>query len=101
MNKEQKMKTKILIGNISEDTTRDQLADLLVAKIGKVDCIDMPQNEKSKKSRGFAVVHLTNDMQAIAAVEELDGYSLNGRALAITVEQPAHKPRKWYKLFAR
>jgi RNA recognition motif-containing protein len=95
------MTSKILIGNIAEDTTEQLLREMLAQTIGKVVELTIPQDSKTHKHRGYAVVELPDDISVDRIVKELDGYLLNGRALTITVEQRVSPKRKWYELGKR
>jgi RNA recognition motif-containing protein len=94
------MTRKILIGNISPDTTEEILREMLAKTVENVVHVEIPQDTKNHRNRGYAVVELANEAAADHAVQVLDGHLLNGRALSISVEHPANK-RKWYELGKR
>jgi RNA recognition motif-containing protein len=45
--------------------------------------VAMPSERETGRSRGFAFVELSTPDQAAAAIERLNGYELNGRALRV------------------
>lgn len=91
------MKSKILIGNIPADTSENLIRDLVVSKIGDILSISLPQDPKTRKNRGFAIVEVSQDAQAVQAVNDLNGFCLDGRLLAITIQTSSRESRKWYQ----
>ncbi len=94
--KREHMTSKILIGNISSDTTEIALREMLVETVGEVVHIELPKDIKTRKIRGYAIVELPSTIATDRAVDILDGYLLNGRALTISIEGSG-APRKWYE----
>lgn len=91
------MKTKLLIGNISIETTKDSLQEVFSTIPGVVVQVSIPLDPKSLKNRGYAIVEMENDSQAAQAAESLHGISVGGRAITCTIVQPPGKPQ-WYEL---
>jgi RNA recognition motif-containing protein len=93
------MKNKILIGNISAETTEELLRELLAGTAGVVS-VSVPLDPKSQKNRGYAFVEMAGDLQAEKAAANLHGTELDGRAITCSVVEPPGKP-KWYELKAQ
>ena len=89
--------SKILVGNISTDTTEEHIRDLFSKTAGAVLSISIPADAKSGKNKGYAFVEM-NDLEAEKAVVDLEGMSVQGRALAISLVEKLQKKFKWYKL---
>jgi len=56
----------------------------LFAEAGEVVSVTVPTDRETGRSRGFAFVELSTAEQAGAAIEKLNGYELDGRALRVS-----------------
>jgi RNA recognition motif-containing protein len=72
----------LFVGNLSFDTTPDQLRELF-AETGEVVSVTVPTDRDTGRPRGFAFVELSTPEQAAAATEKLNGRELGGRALRV------------------
>lgn len=77
----------VWIGNLSFDTTKDDLRRFLAAKseilnAESITRINLPKNSRNGKIQGFAYVDFTNQDQMIAAID-VSEQVLNGRRLLI------------------
>lgn len=81
------MATKIYVGNMSFDTTEDQLKEAFAA-IGQVDSVSLITDRYSGRSKGFAFVEMSNDEEAKTAIKELDGKEIGGRTLKVSEARP-------------
>jgi RNA recognition motif-containing protein len=86
------MGTKVFVGNMSFDTTREALQELF-AQAGEVTEIVVPTDRMSGRPRGFAFVSFTTDEQAASAIQKLDGHLLDGRNLRVN-EASAERPQR-------
>ncbi len=88
--KKEAIQTKLFVGNLSFDTSSEQLRDLF-AESGEVVSVTVPMDRDTGRPRGFAFVELSTSEQAAAATEKLNGYELDGRALRVNeaTERPA------------
>jgi RNA recognition motif-containing protein len=78
---------KLYVGNLSFETTENDLQDLF-EQHGTVNEVHLMMDRMTGKSRGFAFVSMNDDAQAKAAVSALNGYNLNGRALNVNEARP-------------
>ena len=78
---------KIYIGNMSFDTTEDQLRQAFEA-FGEVSTVNIITDKYSGEPRGFAFVEMSGKSEAIAAISGLNGQELNGRALNVNEAKP-------------
>jgi RNA recognition motif-containing protein len=76
------METKLYVGNISQHVTAKEIKGLF-SKIGKVISVDVIQDPKTKKSKGFAFVEMLNQGQAGQALDAYNGYTLGENPLKI------------------
>lgn len=73
---------KILVGNISKETTEQQLRDSF-EKFGKVTTANIVLDEQTGKSSGFGFVDMPSDGDAHNAVTGINIGSLAGKPLKI------------------
>jgi RNA recognition motif-containing protein len=87
------MSTKLFVGNLSFNTTENQLQDMFAAH-GTVTEVDLIMDKFSGRSRGFAFVTMEAKEAADAAVQALNGKSIDGRALTVNEARPREeRPR--------
>jgi RNA recognition motif-containing protein len=77
----------IYIGNLSFDTTEEQLRQAFES-FGEVSDVNIIADKYSGKSRGFGFVEMSSKDQAVAAIKGLNGQELNGRALNVNEAKP-------------
>ncbi len=77
----------IYIGNLSFDTTEDQLKELF-GEYGAVERVNIIVDRVTGRSRGFGFVEMLDDSAAQAAIDGLNGKDLEGRALTVNVARP-------------
>ena len=73
----------IYIGNLSFDTTEDQLRQAFEG-FGEVSTVKIVADNYSGKPRGFAFVEMSSQDEATAAINGLNSHELNGRALNVS-----------------
>src|SRR5215472_3434960 len=89
------MSTKLFVGNLSFNTTENQLQDLFAAH-GNVIEVDLIMDRFSGRPRGFAFVTMENKEGADAAIQALNGKSVDGRALTVNEARPREeRPREF------
>ncbi len=86
------MGTKVFVGNMSFDTTREELQELF-AQAGEISEVVIPTDRASGRPRGFAFVTFASDEAAAAAIQKLDGQALGGRNLRVN-EASADRPQR-------
>jgi RNA recognition motif-containing protein len=79
--------TNIFVGNISYQTTQDDLYAAFSA-YGSVDRVSVVTDRDSGQSRGFAFVEMSQDVDARTAIDQLNGAELNGRAMNVNEARP-------------
>ena len=90
------MSTKLYVGNLSFETTENQITDLF-SQSGKVTSTALIQDKFTGKSRGFAFVEMSSDEEANKAIASCNGTQLDGRALTVNVAKPREdRPRGEY-----
>ena len=88
------MGRKIFVGNLSFDTTSQDL-EALFASVGTCDSASVIMDRNTGRSRGFAFVEMSSASEAQKAIGELNGRELQGRALKVSEanERPAGDSR--------
>lgn len=76
------MSVKLFVGNLSPDTTGDELRALF-SQVGVVESCHLIMSGESGNSRGFGFIEMDSKETADAAKEKLNGQALHGRALKI------------------
>ncbi len=81
------METKIYVGNLSYQTTEDQLRELF-AQAGTVASVALIKDRDTGQSKGFAFVEMSNQAEAEKAIQLLNGKSLDNRSLKVNRARP-------------
>jgi RNA recognition motif-containing protein len=79
--------TNIFVGNLSYQTTQDDLYAAFSA-FGAVEKVSIITDRDSGQPRGFAFVEMTESQDAQNAISQLNGADLNGRALNVNEARP-------------
>ena len=77
------MGTKIFVGNLSFDSTEEDLQDLFSGADHKVEKVSIVMDRDTGRSRGFAFVEMASGSDIAAAISAFDGKELHGRALRV------------------
>jgi cold-inducible RNA-binding protein len=81
------MNTKLFVGNLSFDTTENDLQDAFAAH-GTVVEANLMTDRSTGRPRGFAFVTMATPEEAQKAVEALNGTMLGGRNLTVNEARP-------------
>lgn len=81
------MSTKLFVGNLSFNTTENDLQDAFAAH-GTVVEANLMTDRQTGRARGFGFVTMSTPEEAQAAVNALNGASLDGRALTVNEARP-------------
>lgn len=79
--------TNIFVGNLSYQTTQDEL-EAAFAAYGAVDKVSIVRDRDTGQPRGFAFVEMANSGEATNAINGLNGAELNGRAMNVNEARP-------------
>ena len=87
------MNNKLFVGNLSFNTTENDLQDAFAAH-GTVMEVNLMMDRMTGKSRGFAFVTMDSDAAAQTAIGAMHGKNLGGRDLTVNVARPREeRPR--------
>ena len=81
------MSNKLFVGNLSYNTTENDLQDAFAAH-GTVLETNLMVDKVSGRPRGFAFVTMSTPEEAQKAIQAMNGASLDGRALTVNVARP-------------
>lgn len=81
------MSNKLFVGNLSFNTTENDLQDLFAAH-GSVVEANLMMDRVSGRPRGFGFVTMSTPEEAQAAIAALNEKSVDGRALTVNVAKP-------------
>ena len=81
------MGKNIYVGNLSYDTTQDQLQSLFEAH-GETTSVNVITDRDTGRPRGFAFVEMATEQAASAAIAALNGQEVDGRALTVNEAKP-------------
>ena len=81
------MNTKLFVGNISFNTTENDLQDAFSAH-GTVTEANLMVDRMSGRPRGFGFVTMSTPEEAQKAIQAMNGASLDGRNLTVNLARP-------------
>ncbi|MCK6552325.1 RNA-binding protein [Myxococcota bacterium] len=81
------MGNKLYVGNISYDTTEDELREAFGADGRQVTDVAIVMDRETGRPRGFAFVTMGSDSDAQAAISQLDGREMGGRTIRVNEAQ--------------
>src|SRR5580692_1440874 len=81
------MSNKLFVGNLSFNTTENDLQDAFAA-FGTVTETNLMMDRTTNRPRGFGFVTMSSAEEAQKAIEGMDGKDMDGRALTVNVARP-------------
>jgi cold-inducible RNA-binding protein len=81
------MSNKLYVGNLSFETTENDLNDAFAA-FGTVTEANLMMDRTTNRSRGFGFVTMSSPEEAQKAIDGLNGKEMSGRALTVNVARP-------------
>ena len=81
------MSNKLFVGNLSFNTTENDLQDAFAAH-GTVTEAVLMMDRTTNRPRGFGFVTMSTAEEAQKAIDALHGQQLDGRALTVNVAKP-------------
>ncbi|MDE3067161.1 MAG: RNA-binding protein [Verrucomicrobiota bacterium] len=81
------MNSKLFVGNLSFDTTENDLHDAFAAH-GTVVEANLMTDRSTGRPRGFGFVTMSSPEEAQKAIDALNGAQIGGRALTVNIARP-------------
>lgn len=82
------MGKRLYVGNLSFNTTEDSLREAFGGEGRQVAEVKIMLDRDTGRSRGFAFVEMATDQDAQGAIQAMNGFELDGRALRVNEAQP-------------
>ena len=86
------MEVNLYVGNLSYDTTEDNLKTLF-DKAGQVVSVSLIKDRETGKSKGFAFIEMSTQAEAENAINMLNGVDLDHRAIKVNLAKPRNERR--------
>jgi RNA recognition motif-containing protein len=81
------MTKKLYVGNMSYDTTQDQIRELF-SQAGEVTDVSLITDRETSRPKGFGFVEMATDEGAQEAIKRFNGYTLGNRNLTVNEARP-------------
>ena len=81
------MAKKLYVGNLSYETSGSDLQKLFEG-FGSVESAQVISDRDTGRSKGFGFVEMSNDQEAQAAINGLNGKEIGGRSLTVNEARP-------------
>jgi RNA recognition motif-containing protein len=81
------MAKKLYVGNLSYNSTEQELRDLF-SQAGEINDIALITDKYTGQSKGFGFIEMATDEAADEAIKRFNGYSLDSRELTVNVARP-------------
>ncbi|MDJ0928537.1 MAG: RNA-binding protein [Gammaproteobacteria bacterium] len=81
------MGKKLYVGNLPYSTTEDSLRETF-GQSGTVESATIIIDRDTGRSKGFGFVEMSNDSEAQAAIEALNGTNMDGRQIKVNEAKP-------------
>ena len=82
------MGNRLYVGNLSWDITEDSLRAALEETGGTCKDIHIVTDRETGRPRGFAFAEMSNEAEAQAVIDAMDGKELQGRNLTVNEAKP-------------
>ena len=86
------MTTKLYVGNLSYDTTEEELRQMF-AQAGEVTSVALPTDRETGRPRGFGFVEMGSEEASRKAISMFDGQTLHDRQLKVNESRPREEGR--------
>jgi RNA recognition motif-containing protein len=81
------MESKLYVGNLPYSATEEELSALF-GQAGTVTSVAIIKDRETGRSKGFAFVEMASDADAQKAISMLNGQSMGGRDLRVSIARP-------------
>lgn len=81
------MQNKLFVGNLSWGTTDESLLELF-SQVGEVVEAKVIVDKFKNRSKGFGFVTMATEELAQAAIDQLNGKEVDGRAINVSIAKP-------------
>lgn len=78
---------RIYVGNLSYSSSEDDIRAAF-SEFGTIESVAIITDRNTGRSKGFGFVEMTDDSEARAAIEGMNGKDLDGRSLNVNEARP-------------
>lgn len=90
------METKLFVGNLHFSISEEKLEQMF-AQAGEVVSVTIIRDRDSGRSKGFAFIEMSNQVQVEEAVRKYNEFEINGRSLKVSIARPQEKDGRYSK----
>lgn len=76
------MSMKLYVGNLSFDTSSNEL-ETLFAETGTVESVSLIEDRETGRPRGFGFIQMSTTEEGKAAIQKFNGHEFGGRELKV------------------
>jgi len=84
------MGRKLYVGNLPYTVSQQDLQETF-SKCGTVESVNVITDRSTGQSKGFAFIEMSSNAEAQKAIQEVNGSSVDGRALTVNEAKPQEK----------
>ncbi len=81
------METKMYVGNLSYNTTEDDLRQLF-SQAGEVKDVVLIMDRDTRQPKGFGFVEMATPAETLKAIQMFNEHEVDGRALTVNMARP-------------
>ena len=84
------MGRKLYVGNLPYTVSQQDLEETF-GKCGTVESVNVITDRSTGQSKGFAFIEMSSNAEAQKAIQDINGSSVEGRALTVNEARPQEK----------
>ena len=90
------METKLFVGNLHFSVSEERLTEMF-AEAGNVVSVNIIKDRDSGRSKGFAFIEMSNQVEVEEAVRRYNEFEINGRSMKVSIARPQEKRGRYQK----
>lgn len=90
------METKLFVGNLHFSVSEERLTEMF-AEAGNVVSVKIITDRDSGRSKGFAFIEMSNQVEVEEAVRRYNEFEINGRPMKVSIARPQEKQGRYDK----
>ena len=90
------METKLYVGNLHFSVSEEKLTEMFT-DAGNVVAVNIIKDRDSGRSKGFAFIEMSNQVEVEEAVRRYNEFEMNGRPLKVSIARPQEKYGRYEK----
>ena len=90
------METKLYVGNLHFSVSEEKLTEMFT-ETGNVVAVNIIKDRDSGRSKGFAFIEMSNQVEVEEAVRRYNEFEINGRPMKVSIARPQEKYGRYDK----